>query len=79
MTYDKPSVQTGTKAGLALRAWRASLGLTQRQFAESLVPPARQKHVSGWETGRITPSMRRAVALEELTGGAVAVKEWFMR
>lgn len=58
-------------AGQRLRAWRLAKGLSQRAAARSL--KCSQPAWVDWETDKKLPGIANALALEELTEGAVTV------
>lgn len=61
-------------AGTKLREWRDAQGLTQAAAADKIQTGQGTWHA--WEDGTKAPELRFALALEDLTGGAVKAFEW---
>lgn len=69
-----PEKEEVRAAAKSLRIWLRSGGWTNREFAELVfVTP---ETFSRWLSGKTTPGIHRAVAIEVLTGGAVPVGDW---
>lgn len=60
-----------------LRAWREAAGLSQSECARRV--NVAQSAWNTWEHGVREPQIRFAVAIEELTSGAVPVRAWLAR
>ena len=57
-----------------LVAWLNERGTKQRWLAEKMGVP--DPTISGWVTGRYSPSLGHAIRLEAATNGAVKVTDW---
>lgn len=62
------------RAGVALKRWRESEGLTQSGVAELV--KVDQPTVAHWEAGRREPSVDEALRLDEVSAGVVSVRVW---
>lgn len=60
--------------GDRLRDWRLAKGWSQAEAAEKI--GAKQGTWAPWEHGRKLPSVEHARELEELTDGAVCMRDW---
>ncbi len=57
-----------------LPTWRLKAGLSQAALAERV--GVTQSRLSDWERGHGAPSLDRAIALDELSRGAVPIETW---
>lgn len=60
--------------GLALTSWRHAKAWSQAVAADAL--GVAQAAWAAWETGRKTPDLENALALETLTDGAIPAARW---
>jgi DNA-binding XRE family transcriptional regulator len=60
--------------GMKLRAWRERSGLSQARAAAKV--GAKQKTWCQWEADATTPEIDFAEAIERLTSGSVAMRDW---
>jgi transcriptional regulator with XRE-family HTH domain len=60
-----------------LKTWREKQGMTQEELAKKL--RTFQPRVSALESGRITPSLRTAARIMEITGGQVTMADWLKK
>lgn len=56
------------------KEWRREAGLTQEQAAQMV--GVGQNTLCDWENGKKKPQIEQALALQEASGGKVAVASW---
>lgn len=61
-------------AALALQVWMVTHGVSGKELASRL--GCSKSQLSKWRSRREKPRRALAVKLEQVTGGAVAVKSW---
>lgn len=61
---------------MKLAEYLKSKMVTQTEFGRLLNPPMSQVHLSHVINGRVRVSLKRAIEIEEVTDGAVTVRDW---
>lgn len=60
---------------MQLKTYLSQHSLTQAAFAQCMVPPVSQGKVNHWLRGTRRVSLKEAMQIERVTGGAVTVRD----